>query len=77
MVERLAALRKSQPFEFFGNKQPICPHCGSNFDITANEAWHLFSEDETHDVECNRCEMDFLVSSRASWTFDTEEQDDT
>lgn len=61
--------------DFWGNDKPKCPHCGSDFDITDNEAWFLYSEDGPHDIDCPSCELEFQVSSSATWTFSTDEQD--
>ena len=72
----LGALKDGGLLEFVANKQPKCPHCGDDFDITANEAWFLYSEDETHTVECTRCDNEFQVISVARWSFSTDEQED-
>ncbi len=44
MPEALAAL-KAEPassLEFRGNKQPKCPHCGQDVDISDNDLWRLY-----------------------------------
>ena len=75
--ERLQALKKGGWLEFAGNQQPKCPHCGSEFHIGENDAWHLYSsEDTTHTVECPSCECEFDVVSSAIWLFSTDEQPD-
>lgn len=61
--------------DFWGNLQPKCPHCGDDYDIADNEAWHLYSEDGPHIVECPSCDLEFQVSSLASWSFSTDEQE--
>jgi DNA-directed RNA polymerase subunit RPC12/RpoP len=76
MAGRLEALNSHHSIEFVGNKKPKCPHCGSDFDIEDNEAWHLYDDSNTHDVECDRCGEDFQVSSIADWRFSTDEQED-
>lgn len=76
MTEKLEALRKDRGLEFFANDAPKCPHCGEDFDITRNEAWFLFDENDTHTVECFRCENPFLVKSSATWRFSTDEQEE-
>lgn len=77
MVEKLAALKAGDSFDFSSNKHPKCPHCGDDFDIQEREAWYLYDENGSHDVECPRCGNEFQVSSLASWTFSTDEQEDT
>lgn len=76
MTERFAALKKGPSHQFYSNKTPKCPHCGSNFDIQDGEAWHLYDDNNTHEVECPDCNMDFQVTSHASWSFSTDEQED-
>lgn len=73
---KFEALETQGWHEFSGNSQPKCPHCGDDFDITDNEAWFLYNENETHEVECPSCEKSFQVSSTAIWSFSTDEQDD-
>lgn len=73
---KFAALDAStRSSEFWGNKQPKCPHCGSDFDIDRNEAWFLYDDSDRHTVECPVCEQEFDVVSWASWTFHTDEQE--
>lgn len=72
----LRALKEKGWLHFFNNKQPKCPHCGSDFDIADNEAWFLYDENNSHDVECQSCSLPFQVSSRASWSFSTDEQEE-
>lgn len=75
MTDKFAALKKHGWSEFALNSQPKCPHCGEDFDIHGNEAWHLFSEDD-HEVECPSCDGEFKITSIANWTFSTDEQED-
>lgn len=72
---KFAALDAAETIDFFANKAPKCPHCGSDFDIERNEAWFLFDENDTHDVECPDCDLVFQVNSLASWSFSTDEQE--
>lgn len=76
MSERLAALHKGPSYEFSANTAPKCPHCGEVFDIQEGEAWFLYDEQNTHDVECPDCNMEFQVNSHARWSFSTDEQED-
>lgn len=75
-MERLEALNKGHWLDFAQNASPKCPHCGKDFSIRDHEAWHLYSEDGPHEVECGSCDMTFSVSSNATWTFSTDEQDE-
>lgn len=76
MGERLAALNADQYGVFSFNKMPKCPHCGSDFGVSENEAWHLYDENGPHDVTCPDCEEDFRVNSHADWRFSTDDQED-
>ena len=70
------ALRESKDIlEFFANKTPKCPHCGDDYDISKCDAWQLYEEGE-HSVSCQSCDMDFDVSTRASYPFTTDHQAD-
>lgn len=74
-VEPYAALDASGWSAFSMNRAPRCPHCGDDFDITDNEAWRLYDDGETHEVECPSCDRAFTVNSTATWRFSTDEQD--
>jgi len=74
--EKLAALKSGDRYDFLGNKSPKCPHCGEDFDVSENEAWWLYNDNDNHTVECPRCDNEFQVVSHSSWTFSTDEQDD-
>lgn len=75
MAERLAALSSGDWLDFYGNPNPKCPHCGDDYDIREHEAWNLYSEDGPHSVECSSCDLEFSVSSSATWAFSTDEQE--
>jgi hypothetical protein len=76
MTARLEALRAApSSYNFWGNKHPKCPHCGRDFVIEDNDAYELY-EEGSHEVECGGCEFKFTVTSRATWSFDTDTQDD-
>ena len=76
MTEKLASLKSGNWSDFSYLKQPKCPHCGSDFDISENEAWFLYDENDNHDVECPSCSGEFSVRSHATWRFSTDEQED-
>lgn len=68
------ALREGRSSDFHAQKSPKCPHCGAQFDIDAKEDWQLYSEGE-HEVTCIVCVLPFTVTSVATFTFNTDEQD--
>jgi hypothetical protein len=72
---RWAALREQGSWEFFGNAEPLCPHCAAHCSIDQNEWWHLYSDGEIHTVECPSCVREFEVRSSASWSFSTDDQE--
>lgn len=76
MNKKLAALNAAVDkwWEFGHLDAPLCPHCKSEFDISENEAWELYSDQEDHVVTCPSCELDFSVRSHASYSFSTDEQ---
>lgn len=76
MTEPLEALNASDSMEFWGNKQPKCPHCGAEYDIDRHEAWELYSDDDEHEVDCGTCELSFRVRTITTHVFSTDEQDD-
>ncbi|HWU19347.1 MAG TPA: hypothetical protein VN155_16825 [Devosia sp.] len=76
MADKFAALNAGSFLEFSMNKSPKCPHCGSDFDISDNEAWSLYDDNEPHEVTCPSCDQDFNVHSHADWRFSTDEQDE-
>jgi DNA-directed RNA polymerase subunit RPC12/RpoP len=63
-------------WEFGSLDAPLCPHCKSEFDISENEAWHLYDDQNSHEVECPTCEMNFRVETHASYTFSTDDQNE-
>lgn len=76
MSEKLKALNAaSSSSDFWGNSEPKCPHCGSDYNIERNEAWSLYDDNDSHDVECPRCELPFAVRTIATYSFCTDEQE--
>jgi hypothetical protein len=73
MAEKLEALRRDGWGHFWGNENPVCPHCGSAQNVQRNEWWSLYEEGE-HEVTCTNCDNDFNVSTRVSYSFNTDEQ---
>lgn len=76
MTQKFAALKKGPSYDFYGNSDPKCPHCGEDFNIRENEAWYLYNDNENHSVQCSSCSVEFSVNSIANWSFSTDEQDD-
>ena len=69
------ATNRRDEMEFVMNKQPKCPHCGTEFDIDRNESWHLYSKDDAdQEVECDSCGREFEVKVHCQYPFSTDEQ---
>lgn len=75
MTERLAALKRDGEMEFWGNKNPKCPHCSHEYDIQDHEAWALYEEGE-HEIECPLCDLTYIVSVNVSYSYSTDDQPD-
>lgn len=79
-MTKFAALRQaiedegSCPMDYWGNKQPRCPHCGTEHDVSDNDWYRLYDEGE-HEVTCPSCDEEFTVSTRVSFSFSTYEQE--
>lgn len=76
MAEILKALRDGHWLDFVHNDEPKCPHCGDRFDISENEAWRIYDEDDVHTIECQSCDTAFTVRAHCAWTFSTDRQED-
>ncbi len=81
-MEKFAALNKAKeeeghfPSDYWGNKAPRCPHCGTECSVVEHEWWKLYEEGE-HEVTCPHCDGgDFTVSVRVSYSYSTDEQED-
>lgn len=68
-------LAKDNAIEYWGNKEPMCPHCDHVCEISRNE-WHdLYDTQEgDHEVSCPSCDREFTVGVRCEFTFNTDEQ---
>ena len=81
MAEKFAALKKAKeedgffPSDYWASDEPKCPHCGHVCHVSDNEWWDLYEEGE-HEKECPSCEGKFTVSTRVSYSFSTDEQED-
>jgi len=73
--QRLQALENGSSIDFWCNDSPKCPHCGDDFNIQDAEAWHLYSDDDTHQVECPSCDLEFNVTTNVKYTFTTDDQE--
>lgn len=73
------ALKKAKEegltLNFYGNNNPVCPHCGEDYSVSEHENWKLYDEGE-HDVECSSCDQEFSVQTYVSTTFSTDDQPD-
>lgn len=79
-MERLEALKKAEADgaqwqNFLLMKEPVCPHCGSEYVISEHEAWRMYEEGE-HEGTCGTCDRDFTVSTRVEYRFSTDNQPD-
>jgi len=80
MSDSFAALKKAIaterfPSDYWGTDNPRCPHCGEVCDVADNGWWKLYEEGE-HDVTCPHCDEDFSVSTRVSYSFSTDSQEE-
>lgn len=81
MSEKFAALKRAKeedgyaPDGYWGADQPKCPHCGHVCDIS-EESWYRLYEEGEHQVACPSCDGDFTVSTRVSYSFSTDEQNE-
>lgn len=74
-TERWSALKNRKDcLDFWGQDQPKCPHCGDAVDVSDNDLWRIYEEGE-HEVDCPHCENEFSVSTRVSYSFDTDQQE--
>ena len=73
--ERLQALNNNDSMDFWGLDQPRCPHCGETYCISTNGTWRLYEEGE-HTVTCDHCDLDFTVSTRVTYSFSTDCQEE-
>lgn len=73
---KLAALKEGDWFAFSGCSSPKCPHCGEHYNIARNDAWELYDDNESHEVSCPSCALDFKVVTYTKHTFSTEDQED-
>lgn len=76
MSENLKALNEARDkwWEFGHLDEPLCPHCRHSFNITENEAYYLYDDNESHEVECPSCELSYTVQTHATYHFSTDEQ---
>lgn len=74
-TEKFAALKAGDSLDFWDQKHPKCPHCGHECDVSENDWWRLYEEGE-HDVDCPSCDQEFTVSTRVSYSFDTDSQEE-
>ncbi len=49
-----------QRLDFECVDNPVCPHCGSIYNIHDHEAWELYNEGD-YDIECGGCDLEFNV----------------
>jgi uncharacterized Zn-finger protein len=71
-------LNESNKFDYRLNRDPKCPYCDHDIDMTYADLHHLYSEDEKNEVECPMCDEVFYVRANVTWSFDSskEKEDD-
>ena len=69
-------LNEDNTLDYWGEKNPTCPHCDEIFDVMENEAFELY-EEGNHDITCRSitCGKEFSVESVSEFTFNTDEQE--
>lgn len=55
-------------------KEPICPHCGAEYNIDKNESYHLYRADDIEELTCGECKEVFFVKVIIKYTFKTEKE---
>lgn len=68
-------LNEENEIDYCYNDQPKCPFCDHDIDISENEMYDLYKEDE-HEIDCPDCGKEIKINSSCSWTFSTDEQED-
>ena len=66
-------LNRETRHDYWGCKEPKCPHCDHDLNIVRHELYALYEEGD-HAVSCPYCECDFRVSVHVSHSYDTSEQ---
>lgn len=74
-TKRLAALEAGDPWDFFANDSPKCPHCGDDYSINDSDAWELYQEGE-HEIKCPGCDHTYTATAQVSFSYSTNEQED-
>ena len=59
-----------EDLKYWQNKEPICPKCDQEIDISGNELYELYEEEEHH-ISCPYCDTEIIVESTARWVFTT------
>ena len=68
-------LTQDNSMDYYANSNPKCPWCDEEIDINDHELYELYDEND-HYIECPSCEKEMRVSTRASYSFSTDNQDD-
>jgi transcription elongation factor Elf1 len=53
------------------NKQLICPHCKTEYDIDKYESYFLYDSDDIEELQCGACEKHFRVKVNTTFRFST------
>ncbi len=58
-------------FKYVMNDDPVCPHCNNEISVGHEDLYHLYDEDENHEIDCPYCKESLAVESHCKWTFST------
>jgi len=61
-------------WDYSYKKSPVCPHCDHVHDM--DDMWNLYSDDDTHEVNCPNCQKTYLVDTHIECTFSTSYEED-
>jgi len=67
-------LTTDNSMDYWGNEQPKCPHCDDEIDLGRYDLNWLYEEGE-HTIDCPCCEKALTVSTRVSFSFNTDKQE--
>lgn len=67
---------KGNDMDYWSNDNPKCPWCDYVIEIDKHELYELYDDNDNHYIDCPSCEKELRVSTRAVYTFSTDEQDD-
>jgi len=75
-MKKYAALNDNSKFDFIGNDEPKCPHCGESFNPSDCDMNYLYEEGE-HKAFCPKCDERLDITTRVHFTFNTDKKGET